>query len=469
MSAERRSRYLRVVRPGSGTGSDAAATPPLPVEPPLTPPLWLDAAGRRPATPTLPDAQRPPGTPGVPSGRAASDGAIPTQASRSTPSPSPRHEPCDEDPVGAALRASLLQAVDGVRPAPDSLAQLRRAVPQRRALKRRAYGGVAVAASLALLGLTALHSLGPSTATSAATGPMGSLLPGTHASTGRHGHGGPSTDVSTPGLPSMGDSAWPSRGRRPGGAVLVPLPSGGVTTVAASLAYVPAPTGALTECSRGQLGRGAAGLAAPDASGIVYGSFAVSNISGTSCKISSAGAIDVLAPVGTNVTRFTVTAHTIGDPAVSLPAPDPAHPALALAPGQTYVVDFAFVPGACPSNSGAGPTDTASAAAPATAGDVSAGATGSGSSSAGGTAGAAGAGTDGSAGGAGSTPPSSPGTPGGATGTGAGGTGSPSASPAPSVQLAAVPAAGGAAAASTTLQGACAGTIYRTDPLAAPH
>jgi hypothetical protein len=35
--------------------------------------------------------------------------------------------------------------------------------------------------------------------------------------------------------------------------------------------------------------------------------------------------------------------------------------------------------------------------------------------------------------------------------------------------VASVPASGGKAAATTTLQGACSGTIYRTDPLPAPH
>ncbi|WP_042383112.1 hypothetical protein [Streptacidiphilus melanogenes] len=435
MSAERRSRYLRVVRPGSGAGSEAAAvTPPLPVEPPLTPPLWLDSPRS-----AVPEPGPLPGQGPMPGGGLA--GATFTSDGH------------DADPLGAALRERLHQAVGEVRPAPDSLNRLRRAVPQRRTLRRRAYGGAAVAASLALFGLTALHSLGPEGATSADTGPAGQLLPGAHPSATGDGVGWTASGPAFPGGVA-GGSANEARGHRPG-TVLVPLPSGGVTSIAASQTHATA-SAALAACTRSQLGKGAAGVAPADASGIVYGSFAVSNVSSTPCKISSSGDIDVLSPVGTQTSRFSVVPHTAGDPAVALPAADPAHPPVELGPGQTYVVDFAYVPAACASNSSLGPTGapSPSSSAPGTA---SSGATG-------GTATTA---ADGSSGGAAGSPSASPGTPGG---TGASGGTSDTASPdAPSVQVASVPAAGGKAAATTTLQGACAGTIYRTDPLPAPH
>jgi hypothetical protein len=436
VSAERRSRYLRVVRPGSGAGSEAAATPPLPVEPPLTPPLWLDSP--RAVAHTL-GAVPPQGGP---------IGATFTSAGT------------DEDPLGAALRDRLHQAVGEVRPAPDSLNRLRRAVPQRRTLRRRAYGGAAVAASLALVGLTALHSLGPDGSASAETGPAGQLLPGAHPSATGNGVGGSATGPALPDGARADSSAYATHSHQPG-TVLVPLPSGGVTTMATGATHSAA-SAALAECKRGQLGNGAAGVAPADASGIVYGSFAISNVSSAPCKISSSGAIDVLSPVGTQTSRFAVAPHTAGDPAVALPSPDPTHPSVELGPGQTYVVDFAFVPGGtCASGGSAGPTGTASPTA-TTPGTTASGSTGN----AGGTAATPAAGS-GSSGGTADSPTSSPGAPGG-TGD-SGGTGGSASPGAPSVQVASVPASGGSAAATTTLQGACSGTIYRTDPLPAPR
>lgn len=463
MSAERRSRYLRVVRPGSGAGSDAAMapaalTPPLPVEPPLTPPLWLDsawaagneAARNEPAGPRTTMAE--PGA--LPArGRLVGGGLFGSTFTSDSD---------DEDPMSAALRARLHQAVGEVRPAPDSLARLRRAVPQRRALRRRAYGGAAVAASLALLGLTALHSLGADPVSNAETGPAGQLLPGAHPSAIGQGPGGTASGPAYPGGSGAG-SAYATHTHRPG-TVLVPLPSGGVTTLATGATHSLGASGSLSECTRAQLGNGAAGVAPADSSGIVYGSFAVSNVSSGPCKVSSAGTIDVLSPVGTQTSRFTVAPHTAGDPAVALPSPDPTHPPVELAPGQTYVVDFAYVPGACPSGSASGSTGTASPTS-ATSGSATAGAAGS-------TSGAASsAGTsDGSTGGASGSPTASPGSSGGPGGNGGpGGTTGPASPGAPSVQLASVPASGGKAAATTTLQSACGGTIYRTDPLPAPH
>ncbi|MEZ0064359.1 hypothetical protein ABIA32_000337 [Streptacidiphilus sp. MAP12-20] len=422
MSADRRSRYLRVVRPGSGIGPDAAAaTPPLPMEPPHTPPLWLD----RPFPPrptTLPGQAGPIGEP-------------------------------EEDPVEAALRARLHGAVGGLQPAPRSLERLRHAVPQRRALRRRAYGGVVVAASLVLLGLTTLHSLSPDTIGIAQGTEPGGQLPGPDPSGtgGSHSRASGSTDVPG-GHPTADGSVLATLLPSPAsGGVLVPLPSGGVTTVATGGASRSlTPSGPLPECSRTQLGKGAAGVAPADASGVVYGSFAVSNVSASACQVSGSGVIDVLAAVGTDATRFAVLPHTAADPAGALPPPNPLHPVAALAPGQSYVIDFAWVPAACPSGVSASPTGSPVGSPSSTAAAAS------------GASGAAGA----SAGGGAVAPSDSPS---GSPVTGSPNTGGTVPPGGPSVQLALVPAAGGAAAATTTLTNACAGTIYRTDPLAAPR
>ncbi|WP_037601883.1 hypothetical protein [Streptacidiphilus rugosus] len=426
MSADRRSRYLRVVRPGSGASPDAApSTPPLPMEPPSTPPLWLD----RPLPP------RPANPPGQ-------NGEI-GRTGRTVPIDEP------DDPVAAALRARLHSAVGGLQPAPRSLERLRHAVPQRRALRRRAYGGAAVAAALVLLGLTTLHTISPDTVGIAQSSEPGRQLPGPNPSgTGRDRPDGSSL---TGGNPTPGGTILASLLPSPtAGGVLVPLPSGGVTSVATA-SHTLTPSGPLPECGRSQLGNGAAGVAQPDASGVVYGSFAVSNVSTSACQVSGAGVIAVLAAVGTDSTRFTVLPHTLNDPAGALPAPNPRHPVAALAPGQSYVIDFAWVPGVCASgvstSPSGSPTDSSSP-----------------------TPAAASAATEGAAGAtAGYVPAAATDSPSGSAATGSPGPGSSVAPGGPSVQLGLVPAAGGKAAATTTLTNACAGTIYRTDPLAAPR
>jgi hypothetical protein len=355
-----------------------------------------------------------------------------------------------EDLVAAALRARLHSAVGELQPAPRSLERLRHAVPQRRALRRRAYGGAAVAAALVLLGLTTLHSISPDTVGIAQSSEPGRQVPGPDPSGA--GHGRPTNGSGLGGNPTPDGTVLASLLPGPNaGGVLVPLPSGGVTTVAtANASHSLTPSGPLPECGRSQLGHGAAGVAPPDASGVVYGSFAVSNVSTSACQVSGAGVIAVLAAVGTDTTRFTVLPHTLGDPAGSLPAPNPRHPVAALAPGQSYVIDFAWVPGVCASGVSTSPSGSPVASSSPTS--AAAGETAATSEAS-----------------AGYAPAAATDSPSGSTATGSPGPGSSVAPGGPSVQLALVPAAGGMAAASTTLTNACAGTIYRTDPLAAPR
>ncbi|WP_042409120.1 DUF4232 domain-containing protein [Streptacidiphilus carbonis] len=452
---------VRVVRPGGGI----AGAPPMPVAPPTALPPWLD-----PANAAGPAAALPPTA-------SAGHGPRPDPALRSDPvlrsDPGPRPgtgpggpaAPAPEFRHGSALdpdqhlapderelRDLLHRAVGGLQPSAGALDQLRRAVPQRRQRRRRMYGSAALTAGLCLIGGLALHSAagsvldsGPQTTqgygdtASNHSAPGGAgissspsyspLLP--YPSLGSGGilggttsGGGSSNAVSAlPGSPGSGQlqPSGRSSGGRAGtttpspGAPIVPVASSGPgsSSVASPVSTAPA----AAECVQSQLGAGSSKVGAADSAGVVYGTFLVTNVSSKTCAVSLPGTVSVLSVSGTDASRVTITQHTAGDPAGGLPAPDP-HPApVTLAPGKSYAVGFAWVPttgAGAPSCVTASPTGSDSAAATA----------GSGSAQ-----------------------------------TQSGGTGQPS------VTLGHVPGAGGSAV-SATVPNACAGTVYRTAPLA---
>ncbi|KIZ19195.1 hypothetical protein SNA_01185 [Streptomyces natalensis ATCC 27448] len=193
-------------------------------------------------------------------------------------------------------------------------------------------------------------------------------------------------------------------------------------------------------CNRDQLGRGTSSVGPADSSGRVYGAFRVVNTSGTACSIDGGGTVGVVAQGSTNPDRIHVVDHTSGDEATGLPDPATTPDQLVLKPGEAYEVKFAWIPEA-----GGGPTGCAHPApsptpdpskAPAASPDSGTTTTdGSGSSQTGSTDG-----TGGSDGG----------------NTASGG-----------VVLSHTPEAGEPAATDAKLADACAGTVYRTEALAA--
>jgi hypothetical protein len=325
-----------------------------------------------------------------------------------------------------ALRRMLHGAVQELEPSSDALSRLRLAVPARRARRRQAMVGAA--ASVLLVG-TAVPALfhaaaaggrfggsaqaSSSYALGSRPGPLGDPQSG--------GDSGGLIGPATRGGTSTGDSGAQSASPSASASGSVPAKSQPptATMVAAS------PT-----CTRPQLGDGTAQAAAPDQAGRIVGSFRVVNVSDATCTISGGGQLTVTAVGSTDPAKIQVVDHTAGDPATALPDPATAPDSVILLPGKAYQVQFEWIPAA-------GASGCATGTPPASGG------------------------TSGSSGGGGDTADSySSVTPvgGGATPTPPAGDG---------FTLSHIPEAGSPVAASTTISGACTGTVYRTTALAA--
>ncbi|MEZ0095928.1 hypothetical protein [Streptacidiphilus sp. EB129] len=399
---------VRVVRPGGGNRGGGQGVPPVPMTPPNALPPWLAPAGA--------DAPAPPGTVDLGGSLA---------------------------PEEAALRELMHRSVAALQPTPTALAQLRHAVPQRRLRRRQAAGSVALALALGVIGAAALHSAAGSDETAeGAQGPRGYQNAGTSTPTqgGGGGTGGsPSTALAGPGNPDSGNGAASLLPSSPGSGFLLSPPGAGQSGSSglpwsqlspSAVSPSGSATAAAAECGRGQLGGGAGTVGTAGSDGTVYGSFSVTNTSTSACQVSTPGVVALISTVGTDPARISFVQHTAGDPATGLPVPAATATPVVLRPGHSYVVQFAWVPAIGP-NAPSCATTTASASASAPTGN----ATGTGSGG---------------------------GSPAG-SGSGAGTSGTAPA--VPNVTIGHVPGAGGAVAASVTVPGACAGTVYRTVPL----
>jgi hypothetical protein len=353
------------------------------------------------------------------------------------------------------LRRLLHDAVRDLEPQPQALNQLRQAIPARRTRRRQAMAGTAVGVLLVGVAVPALvHAavsigIGQDTANTAST--SASRTPGT----GRDSYGGNEFG---------GDSGMPTGALSSGGGGGSSAPSGsGKPSTRASSASPGAssqPPDTLAAapplCVRTQLGNGSAQTGTPDSQGRVYGSFTVLNVSHVSCTVTGGGQITVTGKGGTDASKIQVVDHTAGDPVTGLP--DARMLPLVLAPGKGYTVAFAWIPAAGGSDGCSRDTsDTTSGGTGGTGGTDS-------SSGSGGTSSRA-------------TSPSENITSGsGTASTGSTlqnaptGAGSPSSPPTPAatagISLSHVPQQGGPAVASTSISGACTGTVYRSAPVA---
>lgn len=278
---------------------------------------------------------------GVGSGGSGSNGSGPDG---SGPKGTGGFEPDDE----LVLRNLLQHAVSEIEPRDGTLEHLRRAVPARRARKRQAVVGMAAAALFIGTAIPALVHVSNSTGSDLNTSNMGngSQTQGSggqsKGQTGGHGSsGGSSGGSKNSGKDSAKDQGDKGKGENKGS-------TGGAQ---------PTPTTAVsTLCTSVQLG-GAASVGAPDSSGAVYGTFRVSNISGTSCTVSGAGGVVTTPQGAADQAKITVANHVAGDAAAGLPDPSLSVTQLMLAPGAAYEVKFAWVPSEpCPTTSG-GTTD----------------------------------------------------------------------------------------------------------------
>ncbi|MGW2186998.1 hypothetical protein [Streptomyces sp. NPDC001719] len=331
-----------------------------------------------------------------------------------------------------ALRRLLRGAVDDLEPSADALEQLRRAVPARRTRRRQALVGVAAAV---ILGGTALPALLHVAATGTATDER-------HANTASAQNAQPETDEglsdgvaeggerSRPDAPAgknrQADEGRKPEGNKPDNEIKPSGSPGGTIPDPASTFAAVSPT-----CDRDQLGKGSGTVGAADKNGRVYGAFRVVNVSHSVCTVAGPGTVAVSARGSADSARVSVVDHTPGDAATGLPNPTAEPSEVILQPGQAYEVKFAWIPapdggpsGCAKNTGGATPTPGGGSAAPSSS------------------AGASAAENKPRV----SDPPPPP--------------------PPPSVVLSHTPDVGEPAIADTKINEACAGTVYRTGPLA---
>ncbi|MFH8608787.1 hypothetical protein ACH4D5_15040 [Streptomyces sp. NPDC018029] len=295
--------------------------------------------------------------PGSESGRGSADGPgsesgnRPVGGLRAVGGLGSEDESGPKDTLGAdelALRRMMRQAVQEIEPGERALDHLRQAVPARRARKRQAVVGIAAAALFIGTAVPALvhvtNSKGdsddrPSIAGNSQDAQGGSTQGKDPERDAKGSEKKPDKSKSKDKKDKKDKKDGKAKGGTGGGGTGSPDPS---TSEAASS---PA-------CDAAQLG--ATGSTNPaDASGSVYGSFRVSNVSDSSCTVEAAGAVSAVAQGAADPTKIVVVDHTAGDAALGLPDPSQEASPLVLQPGAAYEVRFAWLPSEkCPSDGG---------------------------------------------------------------------------------------------------------------------
>jgi hypothetical protein len=344
--------------------------------------------------------------------------------------------------VEAALRRMLHESVSQIEPAPESLAYLQHAVPARRAHRRRVLVGAAAAVVLAGVGVPGLVGSG--------------IVPGLPGDSSYNAGGNHDQSQSVDGGSGFGDTQGSGNtlggvgadGSRSGGGhgSASPSPTQGTDGGADSSDNLAT---SAPSCGRQQLGHGTASEGHPASDGKVYGSFRVVNTSSEACTVEGEGVVGASAQGRADIDRINVVDHTPGDDAPGLPDPALAESELVLKPGEAYEVKWAWVPSEC------GPPGKPDAEPKAETGNGPEGSQGGNNGNSGG--------NEGDSGGEGDAGGHTDGGDGGAPGGDSGGDTDKQAS----VVLSHTPDVGDPAAADTELEGACAGTLYRTGVLAA--
>ncbi|RMI31127.1 hypothetical protein, partial [Streptomyces triticirhizae] len=242
----------------------------------------------------------------------------------------------DADAEVEELRRLFRETVGDLEPGPDSLDNLRVAVPLRRRRRRHLLLGTAASVALLSIGAPLMASVADSVGgqdsamdTSNGGGPPGSWgESGGPGDTGEpHPSGGGLSDRSDGGADSDGGSPFGSGD-----------PGEGDPTDARETLGVTSPS-----CLREQLGRVVTDTEPPDENGRIYGLIRMVNVSNEPCRVTGEGELAVLSDAaGSSPVR--VVDRTEGDRATGLPAPDEAHDELILPPGEGFEVRFAWVP-----------------------------------------------------------------------------------------------------------------------------
>ncbi|MFD6990894.1 hypothetical protein [Streptomyces sp. NPDC059943] len=241
-----------------------------------------------------------------------------------------------------ALRRLLHGAVQEIEPSDGALDHLRRAVPARRARKRQAVVGVAAAALL--FGTAVPAFVHVANTSNASDGKSFNVGHGEQVQGGTGSDGGPKDGEKGGTDPSdQADSGEGESGDKDSPEASVGGVSGG-TTGGTGSDPESSFTSAVATCDANQLGVSSAETGEPQADGTVYGRFRISNVSGTNCSVSGNGSVAFLATGAADPSKIEVVNHQPGDPASDLPDPSLEATALVLAPSGAYEVMFAWVP-----------------------------------------------------------------------------------------------------------------------------
>lgn len=264
-----------------------------------------------------------------------------------------------------ALRRLLHDAVHDIEPRQDALQHLRRAVPARRTHRRQLLVGTAAACLLALVAVPAvLHVAG----TADTENPNPANASSAHDTGGTSG--GTDNSGSESALPAGGDKKDSGKPRKP---------SGTSPSTASSSTANPSDTLAATAplCTAADLGNTTAVTGTAGSSGSVTGYFRVSNISAGPCTVNAdSAAVTATAQGSADASRISVVDHTAGD---GTGLPDTVANPLILTAGQSYQVEFTWVPASgttgCEATSTPTPTPTPSASDTSSSGSTTDGTT----------------------------------------------------------------------------------------------
>ncbi|MER5735599.1 MULTISPECIES: hypothetical protein [unclassified Streptomyces] len=361
-----------------------------------------------------------------------------------------------------ALRRLFHGAVSGLEPSAASLDHLRRAVPARRARKRQALVGAAAAAVLLGTAVPAFLHVAGAPGLTAANPALAGHGEQAQGGTGAEAEGGDPTATKAPSV-KVSPTTGPTKGAPDKGGADPDGPKAGRTGPGSG-----GDAGSVRSCGPGTLRSGGGYNSGPDSTGVVYGGFTVVNGSRTACRVDGSGVVHVTASGAADQSRIAVVRHTAGDPATGLPDSSADVKPLVLEPGGSFQVKFAWVPSASCSTDGGGvtPTPTEPTEVPTeptpTPTEPTEVPTEPTPTPTGGGDGADAGGTD-----AGGTDPGAGGTgTGSGTGTDSGlGTQLLRAEPAEGSVSVGYTAEPGDPTVTTVLNGACAGTLYRTGML----
>ncbi|MGW3952391.1 hypothetical protein ACWEKM_16010 [Streptomyces sp. NPDC004752] len=260
----------------------------------------------------------------------------------------------DRDELDLDLGRMLHAAVQDLEPRDGTLDHLRRAVPARRARKRHAAVGLAAAVLFVGTAVPAfVHVSG-----SGGTDPNTSIAGQASQAQGGVGEGkSPDGGVSSSAHDESGKTTDHDKGGKKDKDPGKEHSTGGGST--GGIDPSPSTRPAAPVCTATQLGLGTGTVDAPDTTGVVYGSFRVTNVSGTSCSVDGAGTVSALAQGAADPAKISAVRHVAGDAAAGLPAPSQETTSLLLPPGSAYEEKFAFVPSEpCPTGGGTGGTET---------------------------------------------------------------------------------------------------------------